>query len=309
MASIGENIKYYRKLKKLTQKQLGALIGCATITIQQYEAGKFVPKIDRLQRIADALGISVVELDKTLYINNFCKSVGDNISTIRSRKGLTQSDLGELLGVSLHNIEQLENGEIPLSIKKIEDIAKKMDVHLQALLSGTDIDYNLLSEDRSKGGRELTKRLSVVKLLDCIYDCATITKVKIYNQKDKEEIYNEEYVTISSNGTNCVFDSVVIDSLVNMFENICKNMFELNGEFEESYIAKYFPSPKDDGCFFRFYDESLIISGKIKSRHENLSISELEKIKKQIQQEIENKSNVEEFYPANCSRTQNSTTW
>ena len=61
MASIGENIKYYRKLKKLTQKQLGALIGCATITIQQYEAGKFVPKIDRLQRIADALGISVVE--------------------------------------------------------------------------------------------------------------------------------------------------------------------------------------------------------------------------------------------------------
>ena len=34
---IGENIKKYRKRKGLTQKELGAALGLAEITIRQYE--------------------------------------------------------------------------------------------------------------------------------------------------------------------------------------------------------------------------------------------------------------------------------
>ena len=45
MKSIGENIRYYRKEKGYTQKQLSELSGLALITIQQYESGNVRPKL------------------------------------------------------------------------------------------------------------------------------------------------------------------------------------------------------------------------------------------------------------------------
>lgn len=56
--TIGELIKTWRKEKGLTQKQLAEKTGIATITIQQYEGGKRVPKAEFLARIAQALGVS-----------------------------------------------------------------------------------------------------------------------------------------------------------------------------------------------------------------------------------------------------------
>lgn len=55
--TIGELIKGWRKEKGLTQKQLSEKTGIATITIQQYEGGKRVPKAEFLARIAQALEI------------------------------------------------------------------------------------------------------------------------------------------------------------------------------------------------------------------------------------------------------------
>lgn len=56
--TIGELIKTWRKEKGLTQKQLAEKTGIATITIQQYEGGKRVPKAEFLAKIALALEIS-----------------------------------------------------------------------------------------------------------------------------------------------------------------------------------------------------------------------------------------------------------
>ena len=60
--SIAENIKRLRKEAKLTQKQLAEKTGIAVITIQNYEAGKYEPKIDALHKIAKALGKSIILL-------------------------------------------------------------------------------------------------------------------------------------------------------------------------------------------------------------------------------------------------------
>lgn len=55
--SIGENIKNFRKAKKMTQKQLGELCGIAEPNIRKYELGKQNPKKETLEKIAEALGI------------------------------------------------------------------------------------------------------------------------------------------------------------------------------------------------------------------------------------------------------------
>ena len=61
-SSIGTRIKAARKAAGKTQAQLAELIGCATITIRQYEADKRLPSIIQMRRIAAALDVYVADL-------------------------------------------------------------------------------------------------------------------------------------------------------------------------------------------------------------------------------------------------------
>lgn len=58
----GTKIKEIRKQKGLTQKQLGDLCGIADSNIRKYENGKQNPKIETLQKIANALGCGLIAL-------------------------------------------------------------------------------------------------------------------------------------------------------------------------------------------------------------------------------------------------------
>lgn len=55
--AVGDNIKYYRKLRGLTQEELAKACGLKEITIRQYEAGKRQPRIEQLAIIAGVLKI------------------------------------------------------------------------------------------------------------------------------------------------------------------------------------------------------------------------------------------------------------
>lgn len=58
----GDMIKKYRTEKGLTQKKLGELCGIADSNIRKYESGNQNPKIETLQKIADALEVPVNRL-------------------------------------------------------------------------------------------------------------------------------------------------------------------------------------------------------------------------------------------------------
>ena len=58
----GDMIRTCRTEKGLTQKKLGELCGIADSNIRKYESGNQNPKIETLQKIADALDIPVNRL-------------------------------------------------------------------------------------------------------------------------------------------------------------------------------------------------------------------------------------------------------
>lgn len=60
--TVSENIKSIRKQKGLTQKQLGDLCNIAESTIRRYELGLLNPKIETIQKIADALEVPISSL-------------------------------------------------------------------------------------------------------------------------------------------------------------------------------------------------------------------------------------------------------
>lgn len=59
---IGKGIKEFRTLAGLTQKELADKCGLAAVTIRQYENGSREPKIDTLEKIADILSTSIVDI-------------------------------------------------------------------------------------------------------------------------------------------------------------------------------------------------------------------------------------------------------
>ena len=62
MNTIGQNIKIIRERKGLTQKQLAEKTGLSITSIQNYEYERFPPKIERLEKIAAALDVSLLDI-------------------------------------------------------------------------------------------------------------------------------------------------------------------------------------------------------------------------------------------------------
>lgn len=57
--TVGENIKRIRLQRGLTQAELGYLVGIAESAVRRYELNMLKPKYDRLEKIANCLGVNV----------------------------------------------------------------------------------------------------------------------------------------------------------------------------------------------------------------------------------------------------------
>lgn len=73
----GSTIRQLREGRKLTQAELGEIIGVSSKTVSKWETDKGLPDISLLQPLAQALGISVIELMNGEHITN--KNVSANL--------------------------------------------------------------------------------------------------------------------------------------------------------------------------------------------------------------------------------------
>ena len=62
MRTIGQNIRYYRRLHHRTQEKLSELSGVSEKLICFYETDKRIPSIYTLIEIAQALGVTIEQL-------------------------------------------------------------------------------------------------------------------------------------------------------------------------------------------------------------------------------------------------------
>ena len=75
--TIAQKMKYFRKLRNMTQEDLSNVSGINYVLIRKYETGTRNPKFDQLTIIANALGVNVLEF---LDIN--INTVGELMSLI-----------------------------------------------------------------------------------------------------------------------------------------------------------------------------------------------------------------------------------
>lgn len=120
MQKFSENLKRFRKQKKLTQEELATKIGVIRATYWAYEKGSIMPPYEKLEQIADIFGISIDELmgretDKS--------DISDDLARlIRKLEKENQAYDGELLNEQTREllIASLENSLKLLRIMKGE---------------------------------------------------------------------------------------------------------------------------------------------------------------------------------------------
>lgn len=59
---VSENIKKYRRLAGITQKELAEKSGLSIGTIQGYEQGKYTPKIENAEKISEILNCDITDI-------------------------------------------------------------------------------------------------------------------------------------------------------------------------------------------------------------------------------------------------------
>lgn len=123
----GKKIKSYRIDNRLTQKKLGEKLGVTAVTIGQWETGKRKPKIETLNKIADALNISVrnligVTFDNEISQNSIDEHKGKELEQLFH--GIFMSDQEENL-MQIYNIFDCLN-EIGqrVAIERLEELAE-----------------------------------------------------------------------------------------------------------------------------------------------------------------------------------------
>lgn len=124
--TIGENIKKYRKINNITQKDLAEKLNVTIRTIQNYESNNREPKIDTLKSIANILNISLNEL---LYDKN----IEEDIVINTNKKYYEKLSNQELINL-------IDCGDI--NKKKLEEILKKeKDIFLKDLSRVMPTEY------------------------------------------------------------------------------------------------------------------------------------------------------------------------
>ena len=83
---VGNKIKEYRELNKMTQKDIAEILGVEPATISKYEAGTIEPNIESLKRLAETFNITVDELIK--YEGKFDVSKINLLEVLREQKAM-----------------------------------------------------------------------------------------------------------------------------------------------------------------------------------------------------------------------------
>lgn len=71
---LGENVRYYRKLKGMTQEQLAAEAGMERSYVSDLERGTRNPSVVALGRLASALQVEASKLLETQFVDSGMKN-------------------------------------------------------------------------------------------------------------------------------------------------------------------------------------------------------------------------------------------
>lgn len=165
MATIGERIKALRTAVNLNQEEFGKQFGLVKSTVSLYENGKSTPDDETKKKICEKYNVSMDWLygltDYLLGTERSEKQEGIrmNLKQLRERAGLSQAELGNLVGLKQTTISQYENRTRQPNLDLTQKIADVLEVSLDELVrplenrvesNEEDLGYTIANLRKSK---------------------------------------------------------------------------------------------------------------------------------------------------------------
>ena len=155
-------LRELRTKQGLTQKEFAEKFGLSDARYNQYETGKRTPDIETLTLFANYYGVSLDyitgnTLECTLHDKNL---VGKRLKKLRNEYKLTQTQLGEKLGVGKTTISNYETGNSFPDNDMLIRLSEIFNVSTDYLLGISTIrDHSLLTP---KDEHDISKTLDVL---------------------------------------------------------------------------------------------------------------------------------------------------
>lgn len=139
---ISKNIRYLRKKNKLSQPELGGLIGKSESAIQMWESSRRTPTMDTINKLSEIFQVDINTLvngDLEAEQNNI---VGNTISNLRNKHGLSVDLLAKKLNIGRNTVIDWEKGNIQPDREQEKVIADFFHISKE-YLHGIDEDWKL----------------------------------------------------------------------------------------------------------------------------------------------------------------------
>lgn len=143
---IGNSIKYFRELNRLSQANLARQIGVSQRNVSYYESGDHIPPADILKKLASIFGITVDELigvkkmNSTSNCYNYFYEEGNanwNIRKISESKGISYDVLLEKSCIDKVRLDALWFGTSQPVAEELIRISKVLGVSIDYLLDNS----------------------------------------------------------------------------------------------------------------------------------------------------------------------------
>jgi len=195
-------LKSIRKKFELSQDELAELLDVAPGTISQWETGQTKPRSNNKARIITLRDMEKSKVDEILgREGGEPEWSGDRLRQLRESQGMTQEEVGELLGVSPNTVSGWESGRTQPSganLEKIRELEEKSPEALGEAVDRREFDGARLRDFREELG---LSRANVAELLGVSYASvqnwetgdtkprgANLQKIDEFMQKSPDEL-------------------------------------------------------------------------------------------------------------------------
>lgn len=161
--SVGSRLRFYREERGLSINELGRQAGLSAAHLSEIERSLATPSLKTLEKISQVLDVPTgsflpVDLDETL---------GQKVRRLREAMGITQKELGEMLGVSYSMVTQIETDRTQPSLRTLNNLADIFGISSVYFLMDNEDDY-FREQYNSNALKTALKRPGIRKVIDLI---------------------------------------------------------------------------------------------------------------------------------------------
>lgn len=158
--------------------------------------------------------------------------VAEQICLLRKAKGLTQSELGERLGVSFQAVSKWERGETLPDTALLPDLARVLETSVDYILSGGErqLEYKgKISVADMKKGLDCLKNMGEFLGKDNIIYRSAIKGINTEMNTDIEPAFENDYV----------FEAFIAEAIIqNLMQGMYVDVSEVKNNFKHEHFKK-----------------------------------------------------------------------